>query len=126
MSFVEMFLEWTKDCESPTSYFKWAAYTAIASALRDNCWILRHDGIIYPNIYTILLSQESSHTRKSVPMKKIAAIFKEARNTKMIEGRASFQAALDELAMPDTDSNGTQIKGASCFLYTEELRSFFV
>lgn len=124
-NFVEEFLRVTRFIESPTSYLEWAAYTALSAVMRDNAYIkfgaFRR---IYPNIYVMIIG-DSAATRKSSPLKALSKLVKAVNNTKIIEGRASIQAVLNELASVK-NINGTTIKGASCLMYTEELASFLV
>lgn len=130
-NFIDRLLDYTKYAESPTSYFKWCGYAAIAAVLRDNVW-LELPGLpapsnrIYPNIYVILHSSQSSITRKSVPMKVALALVRKVGNTHVIAGRSSIQGTMDELSMAMVTADKTQIKGASGILYSEEMSAFFV
>lgn len=124
-NFVEGFLKVTDLFESPTSYFKWAAYTALATVMRDNLWsslgALRH---VYPNLYVLLVG-DSAATRKSIPLKAVVKLIRPLRVTKLIEGRASIQGVLNELGKTE-QIEGRIIKGASALLYSEEFSSFLV
>jgi hypothetical protein len=125
-SFVKQFLEFTKEYESPTSFFKWAAYSAVGAVLRDNVYMAEGYRIITPNIYVLLLAQSAMH-RKSVPVGLVGDLVSEIRNTKIIRGRTSIQAVLDDLSGIITDrESGTPIRGGSCLLCAEELASFIV
>jgi len=123
--FIEEFLKVTRYMESPTSYFEWAGYTALAAVMRDNAYV-RFGAFrrVYPNIYVMFIG-DSAATRKSSPLKALSRLVKTINNTKIIEGRASIQAVLNELAAVKNRENKT-IKGASCLMYTEELASFLV
>jgi hypothetical protein len=124
-NFVEEFLKVTRYIESPTSYLEWAAYTALAATMRDNVYIrIGAFRRIYPNIYVILLA-DSAATRKSSPLKALSKLVKQVNNTKIIEGRASIQAVLEDLAAVK-NIKGKTISGASCLLYSEEFASLFV
>lgn len=128
-NFIEEFLKVTRFIESPTSYLEWAAYTALAAIMRDNVYI-RFGAFrrIYPNIYVLFIG-DSAATRKSSPLKALNKIVKIINNTKIIEGRASIQAVLNELAsVKNKTVRGVckTISGASCLLYSEELASFLV
>lgn len=124
--FVEMFLDFTKEYESPTSFFRWAAYSAVAATLRDNVWIQQGHRKTFPNIYTLLLATSAVH-RKSVPTGLVGDLLTEVSNTKVIRGRISIQAVVQELAGATTDRNtGQAIRGGSCLLCAEELAAFIV
>lgn len=123
-SFVNKFLAYTKDAESPTSYLQWAAYTTLAAILRDNCYVLTNDKPIYPNIFTVILSAHAGNTRKSIPLSKSIKLVRAANNTHIVQGRASIRGIFNVLAEAHTNGTGEVIKGASGFLYSEELTSF--
>lgn len=125
MNFVDYFLEYTKDVESPTSFLKWSALSILSAVLRDN-FFLDHEKLqVYPNIFVILMAK-SGACRKSTPLKISAALLKQVQNTKIIEGRTSIQAAMRKLSQAETSENGHMIKGASAFFYSEELRNLVV
>ena len=124
MNFVEEYIEYTQDAESPTSYFKWCAYTAIAAVLRDNSWIQTNFAKIYPNLYTIIVSGKSSVTRKSIPMRGILELIRHVENTKIIQGYASTAGIFDVLLAQRTNKYNAIITGGSALLYSEELTAF--
>lgn len=127
MDFISKLLEVTKTVESPTSYIRWAGYSTIATILRDNIWINfgARRTQIYPNLYVLIVG-DSGETRKSTPLKILNFLVKTVGNTKLIEGRASIQGVLKELANNKMMPNGTMLKDASGLLYSEELAAFLV
>lgn len=126
MSFVKSFLEFTKDYESPTSFFKWSAYAILSATIRDNLILDEGHRIFAPNLYVLLLATSAMH-RKSMPVGLAGDLLAELRNTKLIRGRTSIQAVLDDLAGIETDKKtGQPIRGGSCLLCAEELASFIV
>jgi len=123
---VENFLETTKIIESPTSYLEWSAYVTIGSVLRANVYIdlPSRRTKITPNLYVLLVG-DSGATRKSTPLKLCNFLVKAANNTKIVEGRASIQAVLKELAeVRRTDK--VMISDAAALLYSEEFAAFLV
>ena len=124
MDFISKFIEFTKEFESPTNFWRWSAYSIVAAVLRDNVYFDHGLRRTYPNIYVVLLA-DSAHYRKSGPFPTVASLLKELKCTKTIRGRASVQAILEVLSQV-TGSGGTQIQGGSCLLIAEELASFFV
>jgi len=65
---IEHYLQFTQNSESPTLYHVWTGLTAISSALRRKCycnWGLR--GYIYPNLYVALVGPPGG--RKGTAMK---------------------------------------------------------
>jgi hypothetical protein len=127
MDFLTKLLEVTKTVESPTSFIRWAGYSAVATVLRDNVWIPfgARRTKIFPNLYVLIVG-DSGETRKSTPLKIMNYLVKSVGNTKLIEGRASIQGVLKELANNKMTPNGTMLKDASGLLYSEELAAFLV
>lgn len=121
MNFIDRFLEWTSFAESPESYFRWAAISAIGAVLRDNVY---HEwGVksrLYPNLF--ILNVGPPAIGKQLPMRLAGDLIKSVGNTRVIEGSASMQAVIKALGTYETGGH----KGASCILYSEELSSFYV
>lgn len=135
-NFIEKLLEVTRIVESPTSYLEWCAYVALAATMRHNIYyaVPSRRTKITPNIYVTLVG-DSGSTRKSTPLKICNFLIKQANNTKLIEGRASIQGVLKELAEVKTLVNEDfqtnapmrqMVKDAAGLLYSEELAAFIV
>lgn len=125
MSFVSDYLEHTKIYESPTSFWKWSAYACIAAILRDNIYRRQGDITTYPNIYVLFLAQ--SGARKGAPISLAQSLIQKVNNTKVIAGRTSIQAIIDELAHTETNSKtGKLVKGGSAILIAGELAAGIV
>lgn len=123
-NFIDALLEHTKDTESPTEWWRWAALSAISATLRDNVYIrVPKIGNIYANTYIILYSE--SGIRKGAPCKFAKKLIEQVGNTKFIKGRASMQGVIKELALVKNGANRV-LKGASALLYSEELSSFAI
>lgn len=126
MTFVELFLQHTKHYESPTAFWRWSAFTAISAVLRDNCYRPFGDNKIYPNIYTLLLAESAAH-RKGEPVRLCEVLVRTVKNTKIISGRSSIQAILDELGKGETDKQtGKLISGGSALFSARELAAAIV
>lgn len=125
--FVSAYLKHTSIYESSTSFWKWSAYTCIASVLRDNVFRRLGDVYIYPNIYVLLLADSAVH-RKGNPVNLCEKLVGRVNNTKVIAGRTSIQAVLDELAKAETDSKTGRIskKGGSALFSAPELSAALV
>lgn len=124
-NFIDSFMEYTQDWESPDSFWLWSALSCISSIMRDNLYLNIQGERYYPNMYVILLS-DSGEARKAMPCKTAGKLVKSVGNTKFISGRTSIQAAIKELSKAYTDENGRFIEGASALLYSEELHAFCV
>jgi hypothetical protein len=126
MTFVDLFMQHTRFYESPRSFWKWAAFTAIGAVLRDNCYRQLGDNKIYPNLYTLVLANSAVH-RKGSPVKLCEELVKRTKSTKVISGRASIQGILDELARGETDkSTGKMLAGGSALFSAPELTAGIV
>ncbi len=126
MNFVDQFLQHTRHYESPTSFWRWSAYTTIAAILRDNCYRRFGDKRTYPNIYTLLLAS-SAVQRKGEPVRLCETLVRTVKNTKVISGRSSIQAILDELSRGETDKKtGVLLKGGSALFSARELAAGLV
>lgn len=125
-NFVELSIEYTKNYESPTSFWRWSAYATIAAILRDNVYLKHELGKEYVNTFIILLA-DSAESRKGAPFKLISDLLNEVKSTKVIEGRNSIQYVLERLAIDVGDkTTGIAIKGGSGICLAEELAAFFV
>lgn len=126
LSFVDHYLQHTRTYESPEAFWRWSAYAAIAGVARDNCFRKFGDTNIYPNIYVLLMA-DSAVQRKGAPIKLAETLVKICNNTKVISGRSSIQAILDELSRSETDKKtGKLMSGGSALLSLAELSAGIV
>ena len=124
--FINSLLRHTKHYESPTSFWKWAAFTTVGTILRDNCYRRFGDFKIYPNLYTLLIADSAVH-RKANPIKICESLVTTVNNTKVISGRTSIQAILDELSRSETNpKTGALRKGGSALFSAGELAAGIV
>jgi hypothetical protein len=124
--FVSLLLEYSKDYESPTSFWKWSAYAGIAAAVKANVYLRHKQRKIYANTYTILLA-DSGKFRKGEPLKLIDKLLLEVICTKTFTGTASIQGILDKLSQDlPIKGKGITVRGGACLILASELASFFV
>lgn len=125
-NFTSLLLDFTKEYESPTSFWKWSSYAIIAGLLRDNICLKHNVESIYPNIY-VLLTADSGISRKGPPIALADSLLTLVKTTKIIKGRNSIQYVQDRLSQDGIErANGVAIKGGSGILLAPELSSFFV
>lgn len=125
MGFVQDYVTFFKDYESPTSFWKWSAYAAIAAVLRDSIYLKQGDITTYPNIFVLLLAQSAG--RKGHPVNSTQRLIETVGNTKVISGRTSIQAIIDELGHTETHpKSGKIIKGGSAIFIASELAAGLV
>lgn len=126
MSFIKLLLEHTKPYESPESFWKWSAYCTVSAIMRDSCYIRQGDSDLYPNVYVLLLADSAVH-RKGNPVRFCEKLTAKLGNTKIISGRTSIQAILDELARGETNpKTGKAVKGGSALFSAAELSAGIV
>ena len=125
-NFISSFVEFTKDFESPTSFWKWSAYGAIAATLRYNCKYKWATGELYPNLYILLLADSAAY-RKDAGPKLVAKLLKECAHTKVVQGRASWQGIVDELSQDKGNKKtGVPIRGGAGLVIATEFTATFV
>jgi len=126
MNFVNMLMELTKEYESPSSFWKWSAYAAIAATVRNNVYFQHGLGRMYPNIYTLLLA-DSAESRKDAPMRLASELLRGVGNTKVIEGRSTHQGIADALSYDVANkATGVAIKGGCAIVMGPEFSAAFV
>jgi Protein of unknown function (DUF3987) len=125
-NFIDYYVDYTEQMESPTDFFRWSALAALAAVARDNVYLQSAHLTVYPNIFVILFAR-SGTARKTMPMRTVKPFILNVGNTHVITGRTSMQSVVQELSMSFTDKRtGDICKGASGLLYAEELSSFIV
>lgn len=125
-SFTDLFIEFTKEAETPTAFWKWGSYAIVAACLRDNVYWMQRGHKMCTNIY-VLLNADSAIQRKSGPIKEADRLLSGIKVTKVIRGRGSIQAILEDLSASAMDrDSGKTLRGGSCLLVADELKSFFV
>jgi hypothetical protein len=66
-NWIETYLEYTDNQESPKSFHQWVAVAIIGAILKRRVWIPRVKYTIYPNLYVILIAG-SAKCRKSIAL----------------------------------------------------------
>lgn len=123
--FVTLFMDYNDAFESPSSFWKWSAYSLIAATLRNNVYHDAGNEILFPNIYVLLLADSAAY-RKGGAFPLVTELMQQLHHTKVYDGRASIQAILEKLSIDEAGKKGTPLRGGSCLLLAEELASFFV
>jgi hypothetical protein len=121
VNFISRFLDWNKFAESPESYFRWAAISALGATMRDN--VYHESGVnskLFPNLFILNIGPPG--IGKQLPMRQASQLIASVGNTRIIAGSASMQAVIKALGTYEQGG----VKGASCILYSEELSSFYV
>lgn len=124
--FLNDYLAYTKEYESPTSFWKWSGIAAIGAVMRDNCYRTTRDTKLYASTYILLVAESGTH-RKGRPVDLCNKLVGIINNTKIISGRASIQAIIEELSKTETDrKTGKLIKGGSAIFFAPEISAAIV
>lgn len=125
-SFISQFLEFTKDFESPTSFWRWSAYGAISATLRFNCYINWGSSNLYPNTFILLLADSAAY-RKDAGPELVGELLKEHAHTKVISGRATWPGIIDELSTDiGNKRTGVPIKDGAGIMIAKEFTAMFI
>src|SRR6266850_3100195 len=124
-TWLEEFLYETEELESPTSFWKYSALAGISAIVKDNVYLVLGDNTkFYPNIYVMLYAK--SGLRKGKPISLVKQLVNEVNNTRMISGRSSIQAILQEMSTAYTLPGGKVVNKSDAFLVASELSSSLV
>jgi hypothetical protein len=125
MSWIESVLQATVGSESPTRYFYWSALSAISAVVKNNVYLDKFYYKLYPNIYVLLIGR--SGLRKGVPISLAKALVADVNRTRVISGRSSIQAIIQDLSKAYTVENGgPPIVDAVGFMVSSEFASFLI
>lgn len=123
-NWVEHIVEEHKEFESPLSFWRWAAISAISAVVKDNVWLNRQIYNLYPNIYVMYHAESGLKKGPAVALAK--RLVKEVNNTRIISGRSSIQGILKELGTSQSVPGGKVQKGSVAFICSSELSSSIV
>jgi hypothetical protein len=125
MSFVDLYLKYTAESESPARYLYWSALGSIAAIVRDNVYLPRQYNKTFANIFVLFVGP--SGMRKSFPVYFAEDMIREVGGTKIFSGRASIQGIVHRLHEAVTDeSGGPPIKGAAGIILASEFANSLI
>lgn len=124
MGYIESFMQASKDSESPTNYWFWAALASISAVTKRNVWIQRPTWKTYPNIYVMLVGE--SGLRKGPPINMAKELVQTINNTRIISGRSSVQGIISSLGTAYTLPDGRVMDKAYGFISASEFSSSIV
>src|SRR5262245_60677200 len=110
------------ELESPESFWKWSALSAISAVMKDQVWMDR-GGIFktYPNIYVML--HADSGLKKGPPISMAKQLVTPVKNTRIITGRSSIQGILKEMGTAYSAPGGKVSTKSVVFICSSELSS---
>jgi len=125
-TWLDDYLEWTKDSESPTWYHKWVAATVMAHALGRRVFFVQPSGLTYPGQMLTLLVGRTG-VQKSTAAQKGYQLLCEAKavaggspRLNPMPQRMSNESFFDALVPEGADPEQTDCVG---FLFASELSS---
>ncbi len=132
-SWIDGYMKYTEDHESPPAFHHWTALAMIAAALERFVWVKVRGRKTYPNLYTVLVS-DSGVCRKSSAQDEGWQILQEIEDTPFDIGNKLTPQGMWELLSKrkqyevDLSSDGPPIKTrgeSQGLLYSTELASLF-
>ena len=124
MNWVNQVVDLHSELESPESFWRWSAITAISAVVKDNVWLNQQIFNLYPNIYTMF--HADSGLKKGPPVNMAKKLVKLVNNTRVITGRGSIQGILKELGTAYTQPGGKVQQKSVAFICSSELSSSLV
>ena len=124
MSFIQRLLDYSRDAESPTSFWKWAGYSTIAALLSDHLYWYQKSKKTVMNLYVVLVADSGAH-RKGTPIDLAHHIVNKFKGYNTIRGRMSAQGLLESLSRVE-NRNGVMSLGGRTFICSDELSGSFV
>lgn len=115
------------DVETPRSWIWWSLISAISAVAANGYYVLTFSGKVKfkPNMYVILLGD--SGLGKSFPVKLAKLLVTKSEATRVIAGRSSIQAIVQELGTSRTNANGKPpFTDARAFIVNGELSSAII
>ena len=95
LSWVDTYIDYTRNQESPTSFHEWTALCLLSATVGRNIWIVRIKYTIFPNIFVILVAG-SAKCKKSTAIKIGERILKATTDPPMIFAQRVTTEALIE------------------------------
>ena len=94
-SFLERYLAYTADTESPTLFHRWVAYSAIGALLGRKFYFPHGHFEVYPNMYVMIMGNPG--TRKSAAIKMMKRLLRNIGYEAIAANRTSKEKFLQDL-----------------------------
>ncbi len=123
---IERYLEFSQNTESPKQYHLWTAISAIASCLQRRTWLSWGHEIIYPNFYIVLVGPPGG--RKGTAMKILKPFIQDLGIIMSADSIGSVQSLYmeikDSLNSYKDPNNDTMTEHRSLSTWSEEFQVF--
>jgi len=128
-NWIDDVLDECEHVETPRSWLWWSLCCAISAAAGNNYFLVTLKGAVVfkPNLYAILMGK--SGLGKEFPVNLAKELVQQANVTRVIAGRSSIQAVIQELATTKTypkDANKSPIMDGRGFIVNGELSTAII
>jgi hypothetical protein len=124
MSWIDQVMAATAEAETPRSFVKWAALSAISAVVADRVYLDKFYYKLYPNIYVLLIAD--SGLRKGFAASLAKLLVSKIDNTRVISGRNSIEAIIKDLSTTVTRPKRAPLTKAHGFIVSGELSTTFI
>ena len=122
---IDAYLDYTRDQESPDSIHFWTALATISGAIGRKVWMDRNVYRLFPNLYVCIVAN-SAKVRKSVATSIGVSLLLEAvPSTKYIEDRMTPEGLVRQMNQTVVGANGQPSQESTVFVYEDELAALF-
>lgn len=73
-SWIDRFVEHTDNLDAPVLFRKWSAISLLASTLEQKVWLPSGGGILYPNLYVVIVGHPGTGKTRSIRVAKSYAL----------------------------------------------------
>lgn len=123
-SWIDDVLDACEDAETPRNYLKWSCLVSIAAVSAPNVKLDMQYYTIRPNIYCILVGD--SGIGKNFPIDLAKDLVRLVDTTRVIDGRNSIQALIQELGRAETRKGKPMIPDARALFGANEFANFCI
>jgi hypothetical protein len=95
LSWIDRFLQYTEEVTAPALFKKWAAISTIAGAMERRLWITTNNGVLYPNLYVMLIGPAG--TGKGNVLRPSRSLLKSVKELHVSFTSMSAASAMDAL-----------------------------
>jgi hypothetical protein len=126
LNWIDSLVAESSHVETPESWLWWSSLTCISAAAGNNYYLttLKGDLIYRPNIYVMLLGE--SGLGKGYPINRAKLLVQKAGVTRVIAGRSSIQAIVQELSRTKTIEGKAPIGDSRGFIVNGELSTAII
>lgn len=125
-NWVDSLVSESSHVETPESWLWWSSLTCISAAAGNNYFLttLKGDLVYRPNLYVILLGE--SGLGKGYPINRAKLLVQKCGATRVIAGRSSIQAIVQELSRTKTVEGKTPIADSRGYIVNGELSTAII